>query len=47
MDSLSFSLYAVLLDIIGSCISKLHGEDYSRENGGLEYSRPERGRGTQ
>ena len=46
-DELGFSLCAVPLEIVGSCISKWHGQNCSRVNGGRVYSRPERGRGTQ
>ena len=46
MDGLGFSLCAALLEIVRSCISKWHGRNHSRKNGGLEYSRPERDGGT-
>ena len=46
MHGLGFSLCAMLLEIIGSCISKWHSQNHSRKNGGPEYSRPERGGGT-
>ena len=45
-DGLGFSLCAMLLEIIGSCISKWHGQNYSGENGGPVCSRPEGARGT-
>ena len=45
-DRLVFSLYAAPLEIVRSCISKWHGQNHSRKNGGPEYSRPERGGGT-
>ena len=40
MDGLGFSLCAVLLDIIRSCISKWHGSEPQQENGDPVYSRP-------
>ena len=40
-DGLGFSLCAAPLDIIGSCISSSMGQNHSRENGGLVYSRRE------
>ena len=46
MDGLGFSLCAAPLEIVGSCISECDGQNRSRENGGPEYSRLERGRGT-
>ena len=43
-DGLGFSLCAVPLEIIGSCISKWHGQNRSGKNGDPDYSTGERWR---
>ena len=42
MDGPGFSLCAMPLEIVMSCISKWHSQNRSRKNGGLEYFGPER-----